>query len=208
LENQSLLSVNSLTVKRNNISLFQDLSFELEIGQIALVLGSNGSGKTSLIRNLLGFNSPVEGSINWFTDSISYLGHNNSLNNELSVLETINFYLGLYSKSPSLLLNSDVIKDFANEFLDLNKIKNRKIKNLSVGQQRKLAIYCSVLKQGSCWILDEPTANLDKQSIKVLLDFILFIKQENRFPFSSAGIILATHDHSLLEKESSLLIRL
>jgi ABC-type transport system involved in cytochrome c biogenesis ATPase subunit len=206
--------VKSLSVGRSNVTLLKDLSFDLEIGQIALITGANGSGKTTLIRHLMGFSKPLKGSISWFADSIGYLGHNNSLNNELSVAENINFYLGLYNKTGHFLASSDAMNNFGNDFLNLKNLIYKKVKHLSVGQQRKLAIYCSVLNVnlslGSrfVWVIDEPMANLDKQSIKILLDFILYISQMNHFPFLNTSVILSAHDHSLFENELSLLIRI
>tara|TARA_Y100001970_G_scaffold290854_1_gene425984 strand:+ start:58 stop:702 length:645 start_codon:yes stop_codon:yes gene_type:complete len=214
LEKKTLLSVKSLSVGRNNAALFKDLSFDLEIGQIALITGANGSGKTTLIRQLIGFGKPLKGNISWFADSVGYLGHNNALNNELSVTENINFYLALYNKTRYFLSSTETMSNFTNDFINLKKIRYKKVKHLSVGQQRKLAIYCSVLNinltLGSrfVWVLDEPMANLDKQSIKILLDFILHISQMSHIPFLNASVILSAHDHSLLENELSLLIRI
>ena len=118
------------------------------------------------------------------------------------------------NKTRYFLSSTKTMSNFTNDFINLKKIRYKKVKHLSVGQQRKLAIYCSVLNINLTlgirfvWVLDEPMANLDKESIKILLDFILHISQMNHIPFLNASVILSAHDHSLLENELSLLIRI
>jgi heme exporter protein A len=101
---QTVLIVNNLSCERDDRLLFSGLSFKLYPGQVMLLEGSNGSGKTSLLRLLCGFREPDAGEINWcgfpLTESsyfadMAYVGHTDGIKKELSVLENLQFALAL-----------------------------------------------------------------------------------------------------------------
>ncbi len=98
------LRVDNLSCSRDDRLLFAGLSFDVQPGQILLLEGSNGSGKTSLLRILCGFRDADDGQIRWCGKSIdessyysdmAYVGHADGSKKELSVLENLNFALAL-----------------------------------------------------------------------------------------------------------------
>ena len=96
----------SLSCIRDDRVLFEQLTFELFSGQVLLLEGKNGSGKTSLLRILCGFREPDAGAIHWCGDAINdspfyaqmaYVGHLDGVKKELTVLENLKMSLALSS---------------------------------------------------------------------------------------------------------------
>ena len=152
------------------MELFSNLEFSVEPGQALVVKGDNGSGKTSLLRILCGFNHPVEGDITWcdesiyqhdsFRQQISYIGHQSGVKMDLTVLENLLFMQRLSGEGS----NISKLKDLA-RYVGLFKQRNILTGKLSAGQVRRVALAKLLLEQRSVWILDEPLTALDKESI-------------------------------------------
>ncbi|CAG1020965.1 partial Cytochrome c biogenesis ATP-binding export protein CcmA, partial [Patescibacteria group bacterium] len=101
--NDELHAIN-LSCVRDDRVLFSELNFKLNNGQVLLLEGRNGSGKTSLLRILCGFREPDEGEITWNNESINdsqyyadmaYIGHLDGIKKELTVLENLKIALAL-----------------------------------------------------------------------------------------------------------------
>ncbi|HXU93719.1 MAG TPA: cytochrome c biogenesis heme-transporting ATPase CcmA [Gallionella sp.] len=169
-----MLEVSNLACSRGDHRLFSGLSFTLHPGQIMQVQGENGSGKTSLLRTLCGFMSPDEGDILWRGEStrelgeeycaeMMYLGHLNSIKDELSALENLRISSGL----------SGVELDEKEAIAALRRmgLKGRErlpTKVLSQGQRRRVALARMLVSDAKLWILDEPLAALDVAAVALI----------------------------------------
>ena len=97
----SVLKAHDLKCVKGSTELFSNIHFQVESGEALVVEGSNGSGKTSLLRILCGFNYPTEGEISWcgalieghdeYQQQISYIGHASGVKLDLTVLENLLF---------------------------------------------------------------------------------------------------------------------
>jgi len=97
----SVLTAHDLKCVKGSTELFSKIHFQVESGEALVVEGSNGSGKTSLLRILCGFNDPAEGEIKWcgssieghedYQQQISYIGHASGVKLDLTVLENLIF---------------------------------------------------------------------------------------------------------------------
>ena len=159
------LSIKNLACKRGSRIIFDKVSFEVKSGQTFLIKGSNGSGKTSLMRTLAGYIEPHEGEI--FVDGknidisdnsyFQFIGEKNALKNNLSVKKNIVLW--------SLLFNASIdINDFLKKF-DLTNFINQDAETLSDGQKKRLSLSKLFLYQKPIWLLDEPYVFLDEQNI-------------------------------------------
>ena len=155
------LTIKNLACKRGSNLVFEKISFEIKSGQTFLIKGSNGSGKTSLIRTIAGFIKPHEGEI--FFDNrndnehIQFIGEKNALKDNLSVKNNIILW--------SLLFNASIdIDDFLKIF-KLNSFINQDVATLSDGQKKRLSLSRLFLTNKSVWLLDEPYVFLDEQNI-------------------------------------------
>lgn len=146
--------------------LFRNLSFDLNSGQLLLVQGVNGSGKSSLLRILAGLASCERGVIENKSE-IAYLGHLPGIKKGLTVLENIAMHLALVKTKQETAEIDLVLKNFG-----LDHAGDRLCHRLSMGQQRKVALAALVLKQKPIWVLDEPFTALDRNTIAVLCRYI------------------------------------
>jgi heme exporter protein A len=159
-----------LSCIRDDRELFADLSFKLEAGQVLLLEGENGSGKTSLLRILCGFREPDAGAVFWcshphndarYYADMAYIGHLDGVKKELTVLENLKVSLALglpgrYSISEALAK------------VQLAGYDDALVQSLSAGQKRRLSQARLLITHNVLWILDEPFTSLDKQGIRLV----------------------------------------
>ena len=166
-----MLEVGNLACSRGDHRLFSGLSFALHPGQIMQIRGTNGSGKTSLLRTLCGFIKPDEGKISWdgtdvreldgeYFARMLYLGHHNAIKDELSALENLRISAGL--------CGDELDEKQAIAALRRMGLKGRErlpTKVLSQGQRRRVALARLLVSDATLWILDEPLAALDVDAV-------------------------------------------
>jgi heme exporter protein A len=165
-----LLQGTDLSCIRDDRVLFEGLSFELASGQILLLEGKNGSGKTSLLRILCGFREPDAGQVFWRGDDINesqyyadmaYVGHLDGVKKELTVLENLKVSLAL-GRSGQYSIQQALTKVHLAGYDDVL------VQGLSAGQKRRLSLARLLITQNIVWILDEPFTSLDKQGIALI----------------------------------------
>ena len=167
----SKLIVNNLSCQRGYKLLFENLSFELNSGEVLKVSGPNGSGKTSLMKILAGLSSFETGSIDYDDTKINsqrynldflYLGHLAALSPELSCLENLKYTMRLGNDNLDLDF-SDALKK-----VGLEKFENELVGKLSAGQKKRIALSLLFITQSKVWLLDEPFSALDSRAIKII----------------------------------------
>ena len=199
--NQKKLEARKLSCIRDDKTLFNDLNFTLTSGQVLLIEGANGAGKTSLLRILTGFRKPDVGDLFWndemiddtqeFYQDTAYIGHNNGLKDTLTADENLRY-------AQALAINTLTIDDALNQ-VGLNGYQETLVRFMSAGQKRRLALARLLCTYKPLWILDEPFTSLDRASIKL---FEIFIEKHAK----QGGLVIMTthHDtsfpHTLLQK--------
>ena len=165
-----LLQGADLSCIRDDRVLFEGLSFELVSGQVLLLEGQNGSGKTSLLRILCGFREADAGQVLWCGDAINdsqyyadmaYVGHLDGVKKELTVLENLKVALALGSAGQYSIPQALAKVQLA----DYDDVL---VQALSAGQKRRLSLARLLITHNSVWILDEPFTSLDKQGIALI----------------------------------------
>ena len=165
-----LLKCADLSCIRDDRVLFEGLTFELVSGQVLLLEGKNGSGKTSLLRILCGFREPDAGQVFWCGDAINdsqyyadmaYVGHLDGVKKELTVLENLKLSLAL-GRSGHYSIQQALAKVHLAGYDDVL------VQALSAGQKRRLSLARLLITQNIVWILDEPFTSLDKQGIALI----------------------------------------
>ena len=165
------LEARGLECIRDDRTLFQDLNFSLGSGQALVLEGHNGSGKTSLLRILCGIRLPEAGELRWndedifrlgaeYHEHIAYLGHKDGNKLDLTPIENLRMAQGLGKA------RADVSLEHALDQVGLYGFEDVPARNLSAGQQRRLAIARLLVNEAVLWILDEPFTSLDRQGIE------------------------------------------
>jgi heme exporter protein A len=167
-----MLEAHNIEITRGDRRLFGNLSLALTPGTLLLVTGSNGSGKTSLLRALCGLLLPSAGEVRWQNENIRslreeywrhlvYIGHSNALKDELSAAENLGVLCALSGVHTGTEQQRRALADFG-----LAGRERLPAKALSQGQRRRTALarlsLCSALP---LWILDEPFAALDNAAV-------------------------------------------
>ena len=169
-----MLQVRDLECRRGDMSLFSAINFDLGAGQLMHVKGSNGSGKTSLMRIVCGLFEPAAGVVTWqgenirklrdeFNRELTYIGHLNGIKDELTAVEN----LRIYARFAGLNVDESGLR----EALHQMGLKGRAYlpsKVLSQGQKRRVALARLLLGGTALWILDEPFTALDVRAVNLL----------------------------------------
>lgn len=167
------LSVQNLGCERGEQCLFENINFSLDSGEVMQVRGLNGSGKTSLLRMVAGLAFISEGSVHWndnciekvreeYYAKVNYIGHKLGFKDHLSAVENLT-----YSCIQSKQKNNCSIKTALEQTNIANK-KHLLTRDLSAGQQRRMALAKLLLLPNPLWILDEPFSAIDKEGVDML----------------------------------------
>ena len=159
------LGAENLAGERGGETIFAGLSFEVSSGEALIVTGPNGSGKSTLLRIICGLLAPEAGKVELLEDRAAlpvraachYLGHQNAMKPALSVRENLLFWQKFNGSA-----RFDI--DEALEAVDLPGVEHLPFGYLSTGQKRRVSIAKLLISHRPLWIVDEPTAGLDKAS--------------------------------------------
>jgi len=171
-----LLSGAELSLFRGDRCLFERLEFALNPGELLLVEGANGSGKTSLLRAVAGLLEFETGRIMWngkdvveerqsFHAELAWMAHKIGLKNDLTLLDNLRFETGLRSTDWSRL-------DSVLQRLSLSGLTQLPLRALSAGQQRRVTMARMLLTDARLWLMDEPFTNLDVAGRDLLTDIV------------------------------------
>jgi heme exporter protein A len=166
-----VLEVRGLECVRGDHRLFTDLNFSLQGGELLRLRGSNGSGKTSLLRLMCGLMEPTAGEVIWKGESIHtqrdefnaellYLGHLNGIKSELTGFENLRISNTLRGETPT----DNQIYDALGQ-IGLAGREDLPTQVLSQGQKRRVALARLLLSDAALWILDEPFTALDVDAV-------------------------------------------
>lgn len=175
-----MLKVENVVKYYGDLLAVDNLSFTVDDGEIFGLLGLNGAGKTTTFRMILGLIDDYKGNITLDgkkidyneTDKIGFLTEERSLLTKLTVLEQITYY-GVLKGIPE----GDIPKklNYWLEVFGITEYKNKKIKELSKGNQQKVQFISAIINEPKLLILDEPFSGLDPINVelfkKVILDF-------------------------------------
>ncbi len=189
-------NINCLPIYIKDLSLILDerkilssLNLSINSDDVTVIMGPNGAGKSILLKILNGILTPTSGCITW--------------NNKKQFSDTLNTQAFVFQKPillrRSVIANLDymdsvlgykkkISKDKLLEIVQLKKQKNQPARMLSLGEQQRLSLVRSLMLRPNILLLDEPTANLDPASTKIIEDIILNLKM------MGIKIIFVTHN--------------
>ncbi|MDF0594400.1 heme ABC exporter ATP-binding protein CcmA [Psychromarinibacter halotolerans] len=173
-----VLTVQDLACARGGIPVLEHVTFALSPGEVLLLRGPNGIGKTTLLRTIAGLQPPLAGVVDCAPDAIAYGAHADGLKATLSVAENLSFWAGVYG-------GTDIEPALA--AFNLEKLRDRAAQNLSAGQKRRLGLARLLVTGRPVWALDEPTVSLDVASVA------LFAEAVRSHCRAGGAALIATH---------------
>lgn len=187
-----MLKIENVTKYYGNFLAVDNLSFTVKPGEIFGLLGVNGAGKTTTFRMIMGLLEPTSGSITLngqpinysVTDQIGFLTEERSLLTKMTVKEQTLFYGTLKGMNENDILDrlDELLKRF-----NILEYKDRKIKELSKGNQQKIQFINAIINNPKLLILDEPFSGLDPLNVEQ------FKKEILRMAESGSMIIFSSH---------------
>jgi heme exporter protein A len=195
----AVLSVHDLACARGERTLFKGMNFTIHSGQLLLVQGGNGRGKTSLLRLLCGLAHPLEGEVRWrdvpirqerelFHREMAYIGHVNGIKDELTPLENLRLAAGIDGQELDEAHAQESLVQ-----LGLSNCLDLPARVLSFGQRRRTALAGLLTAGALLWILDEPLTGLDVHGVALVEDLL-------RTHVSQGGmVVMTTHQPLALE---------
>ena len=169
-----MIIVKDLSVERLDKKIFENINLSLTSGCITILKGKNGSGKTTLLKTILNIIEPSTGSIYWkgkllkknlydFFNNITYIADKTTSLKRLTVKDNINIWKKIFLSN----INDSQIET-ALKTLMLESYLNQKVGTLSLGETKKLEFLRLIIENKKLWILDEPLASLDEDSIELM----------------------------------------
>lgn len=172
------IDIQNLTKQFNGNTVVDHVSLQIKRGSVFGFLGSNGSGKTTMIRMICGLLTPTSGTgrclgYDIIQESsaiklhIGYMPQKFSLYPGLTVYETLSFLANIYCIENPAAYIRDVMQD-----LELQPFENIKAGNLSGGWKQRLSLACCLLHKPQLLFLDEPTAGVDPKARKDFWNYL------------------------------------
>ncbi|XOV89908.1 MAG: cytochrome c biogenesis heme-transporting ATPase CcmA [Pseudomonadota bacterium] len=182
-----MLQTHGLGCERNRRILFEDLSFQVNAGQVLRIEGGNGSGKTTLLRILCGLFTDFEGEVSWDLPAYPlYLGHKPGVKDLLTPMENLAWLARLYGTP----VPEAAVRE-ALAIVGLNGYENTPAGSLSEGQRKRVNLARLFLLDSPAWVLDEPFSAIDVAGVERLQQAIAAQAQKG-------GIVLLTSHQALV----------
>lgn len=198
-----MLKVENLTKKFKKINAVENVSFEVYPGEIIGLLGENGAGKTTTLRMIATMLKPTSG--NAFIDNYNIIDNPNNIREHIGILfggdvalydrltgrENMAYFAKLNGMSDE---EAAVAVDKIAQDLEMVDYIDRPVGKYSRGMKQKVSLARSIIHQPDVMLFDEPTTGLDVLSSKLIHDFILKCKHENK------AIVFSSHNMYETEK--------
>ncbi|MFT0802467.1 ABC transporter ATP-binding protein [Bacillus swezeyi] len=187
-----MLKIDHVTKKFGSFTAVNDLTLDIPEKQMFGLLGANGAGKTTTFRMILGLLNATEGAVTWkgkpinygVTNSIGYLPEERGLYPKLKVKDQL-IYLGRLKG----MTKQDVLKEMDKwlEEFHITEYADKKVEELSKGNQQKIQFITAVLHKPELLILDEPFSGLDPVNVDLLKDAVVSLKN------AGTSIVFSSH---------------
>jgi ABC-type multidrug transport system ATPase subunit len=187
--------VSNLIKQFGRFAALRGVSAEFGTGKFYVILGDNGAGKTTLLRAMAGLAHPTRGSVSILGKNpqvacreIGYMAHPSLLYDEMSGMENLRYFAGLYAISNDLRCE-EVIRS-----VRLDPQLARPVGQYSQGMRQRMSLARAIIHDPKILFLDEPFSNVDVHSAREMVALLKAMRD------SSKTVFVVTHQASLLEK--------
>ncbi|MDP4528208.1 ATP-binding cassette domain-containing protein [Alkalimonas delamerensis] len=195
------LHIEAVTKQYATVTAVNQVSFQIDSGEIFALLGPNGAGKSSIIRMLVGMTKPDSGEIriHWQDKTfnevprrlLGYLPEDRGLYGDKSIEKNLLFLAQLHGMS-----KADALQEMEHwlQVFELSERRHEDLKQLSKGNQQKVQLIAAVLHKPALVILDEPFSGLDPINQEKVVEFLKQLKQ------NGMTVLLSAHQMAMVEK--------
>ena len=190
-----MLEVKNLTFLRKDRKILDNISFSLYRGQISVITGENGIGKTTLCKIIVGILKEKNGTI---AINGNILSRRKRMEHSFFVGQDVDYQLYTSQVIEEIILNLKNSEHLLNrakeilEVLDLLEVQNRHPASLSGGQKQRVLLACALMRERSVLVLDEPTSGLDGKHMRIMVDLLRKAAQKG------ICILVITHDSEFI----------
>ncbi|MBT6492512.1 MAG: ABC transporter ATP-binding protein [Deltaproteobacteria bacterium] len=191
------IGLSKISVRFGDVQALSDVTFKVEAGEVVMLAGPNGAGKSTLLQVLLGLVRPDCGSVvsnneqisigSLFKQKLGYLPESVSFSSSLTAQMVMNFFARARGVGRTRV--RDVLK-----FVGLFDARNRPVGGFSKGMRQRLGLGVAIMAEPQLLVLDEPTAALDHQGLKVFYEVLDDWRSKGRM------VLLTSHDITLMEQ--------
>ena len=194
-----MLEVKNAELKYGDFVAVKSISFELNEGEVFGLLGTNGAGKTTTFRMIMGLLKQSAGEVKYYNhevsykdvDEIGYMIEERSLLPKMRVKDLVYFFGGLRGVEKSII---DERLDYWLDRFQITDYKNKKIKELSKGNQQKVQFISAIINNPKLLILDEPFSGLDPINTELFSSVIKDFKNKGSM------VIFSSHQLDFVEE--------
>jgi zinc transport system ATP-binding protein len=206
----SIIKCENVTLSYNKNRIVENLTFDVKDGDYLCILGENGTGKSTLIKAILGFISPTFGKITFAKElkanEIGYLSQSSTIpdNFPASVYEII--LSGCLNKKSFMPFYTKQDKSLATEnmkLLEISDLKDKSYNELSGGQRQRVLLARALCATKKLLLLDEPVSGLDPVAVQELYETINKLNKEKQIT-----VIMVSHDIDASLKYSNMVLNL
>jgi iron complex transport system ATP-binding protein len=196
----ALIRIQGVEVRYNSVKALDDISMDVDEGEIVAVLGPNGSGKTTLLKTIDGILKPVKGSVYIDSKNVLQMGRKEAAKLVSFVPQHINMVQGVKvidfvvtGRKPHIDLaptarDIELVLKYL-RYVDAEHLADRDIMELSGGEFQRILIARALVAEPRIILLDEPTANLDIKYQIAILNLIAKLSKEKKLT-----VVMSLHD--------------
>ncbi len=192
---ENSLRAKELCVDRGGHRVLDNVSFEVQAGEVFALLGGNGAGKSTTLLTFLGFITPLSGTVEVLGKSVfknvslvreksAYLPEAANLYPHLSARENVQYFLSLAKLKPT----DTEIETALDQVSLIEEARDRQLSSYSKGMRQKVAIALAILREAPILFLDEPTSGLDPVAIDEFNQLV------EKLAGNGTAVLMVTHD--------------
>lgn len=191
----SKIELREVACTRGGREIFRNVNVQLHPGGALVLQGTNGCGKTSLLRMLAGMLEPARGKVQ-VDATACYFGHENALSKRSSARANLEFWAKFLDAS-----NESLEKGI--QYFRLRPLLPMPVANLSLGQCRRVALVRLYLTPAKMWLLDEPASGLDTQTLESLGTLMASHRESGGMVIAASHVPLPLKDAATLQLDES-----
>ncbi len=191
-----MIDIKSISFSRGSHQIYKEFSAQLHVGEAVLLTGPNGAGKSTLVQLIGGLLKPSAGTIEIDGINLAKLSAKKQATlrsvapqrRSFTLAFTVGQILEFVPKKIQIKENSQLISR-----LGLSKLLEKKVTELSIGQQERVSLALALSQEAKYYLLDEPFSAQDSNSISRILEIITELKKEK-------GVLVISHNQDALLK--------